>query len=162
MHTQILVLLASESVKFLHTGGRTGLQQEDSDMVKVRPLLLSQQRRSNTSITHKDLTEGSFCHGHKMLLSNSHFIIKHRGPACAPHLAGAHGLKPWANELLSWCQQSQSFTEAQPSLSDRAARKQGMRAAEGTTRASCRSAGSKLKGKSSPVTSWVLSSQEED
>lgn len=81
MHTQILVLLASESVKFLITAG--GNMQEDSNMVKVRPLLLSQQRRSNTSVTHKDLTEGSFCHRHKMLLSNSHFIIKHQGPACA-------------------------------------------------------------------------------
>lgn len=94
VHTQI-VILASESVKFLAFCYRAGkcIKQEDSVMAKVRTLLLIQQRRSNTSITHKDLNEASFCHRHKMLLSNPHLVIKHRGLGCALHLAGAQGLK---------------------------------------------------------------------
>lgn len=108
MHTQILIILASESVKFLafcYRGGKC-IQQEDSDMVKVKPLLLFQQRRNNTSITYKDLTEGSFCHRRKMLLNNPHLIIKHWGLACALHLAGAHGLKSCL--LSQWIVESMS------------------------------------------------------
>jgi len=87
--TQILVVSASESVKFLifRYRGEKCIQQEDSDMVKISPLLLIQQRMNNTSISHKNLTEGSFCHRHKMLLNNPHLIIKHRGLACPLHLA---------------------------------------------------------------------------
>ena len=116
MHTQILVILSSESVKFLafcYRGGKY-IQQEDSDMVKVRPLLLIQQRRSNTSITHKDLTEGSFCCRCKMLLNNPHLITKHQVLACALRLAGTHGLKSCL--LSQWIVES---TSAKPKFHPR-------------------------------------------
>lgn len=145
VHTQTLVIVALESVKFLAFFYRRGkcIQQEDSNMVKVRPLLLIQQRRSNTSITHKDLTEGSFCHRHKMLLNNPHLIMKHRVLAYALHLAGAHGLKSCLTESMN-CWINVSKAEASPRahtlLSHPAAQKQGMRATEGMTWTSCKSA----------------------
>lgn len=128
----ILIILASESEKFLAFCYRVGkyIQQEDSDIFNIRPLLLTQQRRSNTSITHNYLTQGSFCCRHKMLLNNPHLNIEDY-PMSSTWL-GHMGWNPayWINCSIKV---SKVASKAHVSLLHLAAQKRGRRASKGMT-----------------------------